>query len=193
MPVDCRDEFENTPLIIAAQNNKKRVCKLYLRQVLRLRLCVASCWGAGVKVAKPSFALLLFPVLGVLGCWGECRKANRFCSPPRPAHPPRHSLRSKSHKFPSPLSSVPTSTQSTCTATPVFTIASLTATVSRPPQLVHASAPCHIHQWLRKKKKERRPATLPYYPAPRLVLGSRAGPCNGRCTAWSQVGNATDK
>merc|ERR1719263_2768073 len=25
VPVDCRDEFENTPLIIAAQNNKKRV------------------------------------------------------------------------------------------------------------------------------------------------------------------------
>ena len=32
VPVDCRDEFENTPLIIAAQNNKKRVAKLFLRQ-----------------------------------------------------------------------------------------------------------------------------------------------------------------
>lgn len=31
VPVDCRDEYDNTPLIIAAQNNKKRLCKLFLR------------------------------------------------------------------------------------------------------------------------------------------------------------------
>jgi DNA repair exonuclease SbcCD ATPase subunit len=31
VPVDCRDEFDNTPLIVACQNGKKRLAKLFLR------------------------------------------------------------------------------------------------------------------------------------------------------------------